>query len=196
MIRAYFATLALAIVICAGTAAQTRTLPTFEVERGWPKIPAKWLVGDASSFAVDKQDNVWLLHRPRTLVKPEDAAKAAPPVMVFDAAGNFVKAWGGEGSGYEWRQREHGIHLDATGAVWITGNNCPTNGIAGLKPVADDQILKFTADGKFLLQIGKSNQSGGNADTKNVHRAADVWVHSATNEAFVADGYGNHRVIV
>jgi DNA-binding beta-propeller fold protein YncE len=47
-----------------------------------------------------------------------------------------------------------------------------------------------------LLQIGGSNQSKGNADTKNVHRAADVWVHSQTNEAFVADGYGNHRVIV
>jgi hypothetical protein len=62
--------------------------------------------------------------------------------------------------------------------------------------VADDQILKFNADGTFLLQIGKSNQSGGNADTKNVHRAADVWVHPATNEAFVADGYGNHRVVV
>jgi hypothetical protein len=62
--------------------------------------------------------------------------------------------------------------------------------------VADDQVLKFNGEGKFLLQIGKSNQSGGNADTKNVHRAADVWVSPATNEAFVADGYGNHRVIV
>ena len=47
-----------------------------------------------------------------------------------------------------------------------------------------------------MLQIGASNQSKGNADTKNVHRAADVWVHPQTNEAFVADGYGNHRVII
>ena len=29
-----------------------------------------------------------------------------------------------------------------------------------------------------------------------MHRAADVWLHPQTNELFVADGYGNHRVIV
>jgi DNA-binding beta-propeller fold protein YncE len=178
-----------------GTAG-TRSLPTFEVDRGWPKVPAKWKLGDPSSFAVDAQDHVWLLHRPRTLLKPEDAAKKAPPVMVFDTAGNFVKAWGGEGAGYEWPQREHGIHIDNKGFVWITGNNCPTNGIAGLKPVADDQMLKFTQDGKFVMQIGRSNQSKGNADTQNVHRAADVQVYPRTNELFVADGYGNHRVAV
>jgi DNA-binding beta-propeller fold protein YncE len=167
----------------------------FEVDRAWPKVPAKWKLGDASSFAVDAQDNVWLLHRPRTL-KPDQAAMAAPPVMVFDPAGNFVKAWGGAGTGYEWPEREHGIHIDYKGNVWLGGINCPTNGQPGLKPVADDQLLKFTADGKFVMQIGRSNQSKGNADTRNVHRAADVWVHPRTNELFVADGYGNHRVAV
>src|SRR5215469_3856848 len=64
-----------------------RSLPTFEVDASWPKVPAKWKLGDASSFAVDAQDNVWLLHRPRTLKDP-DFAMAAPPVMVFDQAGN------------------------------------------------------------------------------------------------------------
>ncbi|MSO29999.1 MAG: hypothetical protein EXQ48_03515 [Acidobacteria bacterium] len=176
--------------------APARRLPVFEVDRAWPAVPAKWKLGDPSSFAVDAQDHVWVLHRPRTLVKPEDAAKAAPPVMVFDTAGTFIKAWGGAGAGYEWPEREHGIHIDNKGFVWVTGNNCPTNGLPGLKKVADDQILKLTEDGKFVRQIGKSNQSTGNADTRNVHRAADVWVHPPTNELFVADGYGNHRVIV
>jgi len=46
------------------------------------------------------------------------------------------------------------------------------------------------------MQIGRSNHSMGNADTRNVHRAADMWVHTATNELFVADGYGNHRIVV
>ena len=173
-----------------------RSLPMFEVDKAWPKVPAKWKVGDPSSFAIDGQDNVWLLHRPRTLVKPDEAAMAAPPVMVFDTAGTFLKAWGGAGSGYEWPEREHGIHVDARGFVWITGNNCPTNGLPGLKQVADDQILKFGADGKFVMQIGRSNQSTGNADTRNVHRAADVWMEPRRNELFVADGYGNHRVVV
>jgi len=175
--------------------AKARSLPMFDVDRAWPKVPAKWKLGDASSFAVDAKDNVWLLNRPRTL-KPDQAAMAAPPVVVFDTAGNFIKAWGGAGTGYEWPEREHGIHIDYKGFVWISGNNCPTNGLPGLKRVADDQLLKFTQDGKFVMQLGHSNQSKGNADTRNVHRAADVWVYPRTNEVFVADGYGNHRVAV
>jgi len=173
-----------------------RALPVFEVDKAWPKVPPKWKTGDPSSFAIDAQDNVWLLHRPRALLKLEDAKLAAPPVMVFDGAGNFIKAWGGAGNGYEWPEREHAIHIDPKGFVWVTGNNCPTNGIQGVRPVADDQIVKFTPEGKFLLQIGKSNQSKGNADTANVHRAGDLQVHPQTNELVVADGYGNHRVIV
>jgi len=172
-----------------------RALPTFEVDKSWPKLPPQWKVGDVSSFASDAQGNIYLLHRPRTLKDPE-FANAAPPVLVFDAAGNFVRGWGGDGNGYEWPQREHGIYIDNKGFVWLGGNNCPQNGLARLKPVADDQLLKFTPEGKFVMQIGHSNQSKGNADTQNVHRAADVQVYPPTNELFVADGYGNHRVVV
>src|SRR5258708_25226841 len=133
----------------APAAAQTpaaRSLPTFEVDAAWPKIPAKWKVGDASSFAVDAQDNVWLLHRPRTL-KPEQAAMAAPPVMVFDTAGNFIKAWGGAGRGLEWAERGDRIHIDHKGFVWGGGNSRPDNRPPGLKPVPDDQLLEVTHDG-------------------------------------------------
>jgi len=190
--------LAAALLFTTHASAQSqppRPVPTFAVDASWPKVPPQWKLGDASSIAIDAQDNVYVLHRPRTL-KPEDAAKAAPPVMVFDPAGNFVKSWGGPGSGFEWPEREHGIHIDHKGFAWIGGNQCPTSGTAGLKPVADDALLKFSLDGKFLLQIGKSNQSKGDTDTVNVHRAADAWVWPRTNELFVADGYGNHRVIV
>ncbi|MBI3047757.1 MAG: hypothetical protein HYY76_05555 [Acidobacteria bacterium] len=176
--------------------AQARSLPVFEVDKAWPKVPPKWKLGDPSSFAIDAKDNVWLLHRPRTLLKPEEAKMAAPPVIVFDQAGNFVRAWGGDAPGYQWPEREHGIHIDHRGFVWVTGNNCPTNGIKNLRPVADDQIVKFTQEGKFVRQVGRTSESKGNADTRNVHRAADVWVHAPTNEAFVADGYGNRRVAV
>ena len=175
--------------------AQGRRVPIFEVDRTWPKVPEKWKLGDPSSIAINAQDQVFVLHRPRTL-KPDQAPMAAPPVIVFDAAGNYVRAWGGDGSGYQWPQREHGIHIDNKGFVWLGGNNCPTNGIANLKPVADDQLLKFTQEGKFVLQIGKSNMSKGNNDTGNLHRPADVQVYAPTNELFVADGYGNHRVAV
>src|SRR5499427_4620603 len=179
----------------AAVAQAPRALPTFEFEKDWPKVPPQWKVGDVSSFTADAQGNIWLLHRPRTL-KGEDLKKAAPPVMVFDVNGNFIKAWGGDGAGYEWPQREHGIYIDYKGFVWLGGNNCPGLKLAGLKPVADDQLLKFTQDGKLVMQIGHSNQSKGNADTQNLHRPADEWVYPPTNELFVADGYGNHRVAV
>ena len=180
----------------AGTAtAQGRSLPIFEVDGAWPAVPAEMKLGAPSSIAIDAQDNVWVLHRPLTL-PPEEAAMAAPPVVVFDTAGNFIKAWGGPGAGYEWPQREHGLHIDHEGFVWLGGNNCPTNGVPRVEPVNDDQLLKFTQDGTFVMQIGRSDGSSGNADTMNLHRPADQQVHPPTNELFVADGYGNRRVAV
>ena len=64
-------------IVAAQSIPAPRSLPTFEIDRTWPKLPAKWKVGDASSFAIDARDNVWLLHRPRTL-KAEESAMAAP----------------------------------------------------------------------------------------------------------------------
>src|SRR5215467_15394748 len=93
-----------------GRAQTPRPLPRFEVEAGWAKVPPQFRVGDVSSFAVNAEDQVFLIHRPRTL-KPDQAAMAAPPVMVFDAAGNYITGWGGAGPGYEWIEREHGIHI-------------------------------------------------------------------------------------
>jgi hypothetical protein len=176
-------------------AAHAQGMPQFEVDKAWPKKPAGMKFGDVSSIAIDAQDRAWVLTRPRTL-KPEDAKSAAPPITIFDSAGNYVRGWGGDGTGYEWPQREHGILIDSKGFVWLGGNSCPTNGLPGLKPVADDQILKFTQDGKFVMQVGHSNQSKGNADTANFHRPADAQFVQQTNELFVADGYGNHRVVV
>src|SRR5262249_36175350 len=60
----------------------------------------------------------------------------------------------------------------------------------------DDQLLKFTKTGKFVMQVGRRGQSKGNTDTVNVHGAADMVVFQKTNEVFVADGYGKRRVIV
>src|SRR5262245_60361913 len=99
------------MLLVADVSAQTRSLPRFELEAGWPKVPPQFRVGDVSSFAVNAQDDVFLLHRPRTL-KPDQAAMAAPPVMVFDASGNYLRSWGGAGQGYE-RSEEHTSELQS-----------------------------------------------------------------------------------
>ena len=164
-------------------------IPQFAEERGWLKLPAKWRLGNTSAVSVDAQGHVWVLHRPRTL--PENLrAMAAPPVLEFDAAGNFIQGWGGSSRQvrrprYEWPENEHGLHVDPKGFVWVVGNAMPQDG----------QILKFTKAGKFVLQIGKSGQTGGNT-TQFLLGASGLRVHPKTNELFVSDGYGNSRVMV
>ena len=158
--------------------------PTFTVDPSWPKVPQKWQFGQVASVSVDGNDHVWILQRPSTL-EPHEKAQAAPPVLEFDAAGNFLRAWGGAGNGYEWPLSEHGIFVDHKGFVWICGNG-----------PRDHQILNFTKDGTFVMQIGKAGQSKGNSDTQNVKQPADTFVHAPTNELFVADGYGNRRIVV
>jgi DNA-binding beta-propeller fold protein YncE len=173
----------------AAQARQTpaREVPTFEVDPSWPKkLPNNWVWGAVSDVNVDAQDHVWVISRPREVVKPElRSMTAAPPVIEFDGAGNYIQGWGGPGEGYEWPDAEHGINVDYKGYVWIAGRGKD-----------DDQILKFTNTGKFVMQIGHSAQSKGNTDTANLNLPADVTVYPKTNELFVADGYGNRRVIV
>ena len=175
--------------------AQARAVPAFQEDATWPQMPAKWKLGNVASVAVDSRDHVWILHRPRTL-PADQVPMSAPPVLEFDAAGNFVQAWGGNGAGYEWPQREHGIYVDHTDHVWIGGNNNKERKLPLLEPINDDQILKFTRTGKFVLQIGRRDRSAGDSDTANVRQPADMVVYPKTNELFVADGYGNHRLIV
>jgi DNA-binding beta-propeller fold protein YncE len=163
-------------------------VPRFQVDPAWPKqLPNHWLVGAVVGVAVDANDHVWITHRPSTLQPNETRSfwKAAPPVLEFDQEGNLVSSWGGPGAGYEWPQLEHGIYIDPQDNVWLGGG--------GEK---DAQILKFTRQGKFLLQIGHQGKNGGSNDTQNLGGTANMVVDAAANELYVADGYVNHRVIV
>jgi DNA-binding beta-propeller fold protein YncE len=169
--------------------------PLFEVDPFWPK-PFNGLLGMAIGVWVDEQDYVWIIHRSSaTLHNNEKGAelnppiaeccRGAPPVLAFDPEGNLVKSWGGPGPGYEWPQSNHGIHIDYKGNVWIGGN--------GEK---DAHILKFTKDGKFLMQVGGLGKNAGSNNLENFGRVAKIWVDPKTNEAYIADGYLNKRVAV
>ena len=106
-------------------------------------------------------------------------------MLEFDPAGNLVGHWGGPGAGYQWPESNHGITVDHDGNVWIGGNGN-----------TDTQILKFTRTGQFLLQVGKQGVHGGSNDLGNFWRAAKIFPDPAANELYVADGYGNRRVVV
>ncbi|MCC7241419.1 MAG: hypothetical protein IT180_05805 [Acidobacteria bacterium] len=179
---------AAAVVAAQSPAPDPLLAPSFRVDPAWPKpLPNRWLVGAVVGVAVDKRDHVWVVHRPGTLQPNETRSiwRAAPPVLEFDPDGNLVASWGGPGDGYEWPDLEHGIYLDEDDHVWL--------GAGGEK---DSHLLKFTREGRFLLQIGRKGQNGGSNDTANLGGAANVVVDRAANEVYVADGYVNHRVIV
>ena len=169
----------------------TAAIPRFRVDPFWPgELPNNWILGQVSGVAVDENDHVWIVHRPRTLDARQRGEEGmccvpAPPVIEFSPEGSVLQSWGGPGQGFEWPENEHGIHVDHQGHVWI-GGNAP----------ADAHILKFTNDGKFLLQIGRSGQCGGSNDTNNLGRPASIEVDAGANEVYISDGYGNRRVVV
>jgi hypothetical protein len=175
--------------------ANTVKAPVFEVDPLWPKpLPNHWLLGMAIGVWVDEKDHVWIIHRGAATLNDNELAltknvgeccASAPPVLEFDPSGRLVQAWGGPGPGYEWPDSNHGIHIDHKGNVWIGGNG-----------ENDAHILKFTRDGKFLMQMGKHKGNKGSNDTENFGRVAKIWVDPKTNEAYVADGYKNKRVAV
>ena len=187
----------------AATEAAGVQAPRFEVDPLWPKpLPNHWIQGASVGVSVDAQDHIWIVHRTNSYEPMEIYATAkppaaeccvpAPPVLEFDEEGNLIGHWGGPGEGYDWPDSNHGIFVDYKGNVWIGGNS------KGKDPghFRDNQVLKFTQDGKFLMQIGHPNKSQGSNDIENLKGPAKVFLDKATDELYVADGYGNHRVIV
>lgn len=196
--------------------AATAQAPRFEVDPFWPKpLPNHWVIGATIGVAVDARDHVWILHRQGSLEEKEKYATwspqastccvPAPPVLEFNAQGDLVGSWGGPGTGYTWPSSNHGIDVDYKGNVWIGGNGRGKQAaaiahnedrMADAGPVHDSMLLKFTQSGKLLMQIGQPNQSKGSNDIKNLRLPAKSIVDPKTNELYVADGYGNRRVIV
>ena len=188
---------ALAIGLLLAVSAEAEApVPSFAVDASWPKpLPNNWILGQVASVFVDREDHVWVLHRPRSLTPDERGATLdppmsiccvpAPPVIEFDRAGTVLRSWGGPGPGYDWPAQEHGLRVDGKGFVWIGGNGAN-----------DGMVLKFTLDGKFVMQVGRSAPRTDDADTSQLAKPADIWIDEAADEAYIADGYGNHRVIV
>ncbi len=174
--------------------AKADATPRFEPQPFWPKpLPDNWILGQVSGIAVDKNDHIWIVHRPASLLDDEKGAqkdppatkccKAAPPVLKFDADGNLLASWG-PASGGQWIKNEHGIHVDGAGNVWVGGNN------------EGDQILQFSPEGKFILQVGKDDGTKGSMSTTRLGRPAHMVTDDAANKIYVADGYGNRRIVV
>ena len=171
--------------------------PKFEVDPYWPKpMPNNWHIALTIGVGIDAGDNVWIIHRADQLSESEvgegGTGEHAPPVLAFNPKGEVIQAWGGPDpqGRYEWPASNHGIVVDNKGYVWIGGNGG-----------GDAHILKFTQTGQFIAQYGRANppclqQGGCSNDMENFGQVAKIIIHAKDNEAYIADGYGNHRVAV
>ncbi|HEU4391634.1 MAG TPA: hypothetical protein VFV34_27850 [Blastocatellia bacterium] len=192
--------------------------PSFVVDPLWPKpLPNHWVLGSVTGVAVDSQDHIWIVHqgadslgnneKGAILNPPTGCCVPAPPVLEFDQAGNLVSHWGGPGQGYDWPQSTGGITVDHQGNLWIAAagqsESAARPQAAGARtatPAApkpqDAHVIKFSRTGQFRLQIGHAGKVESSDSKTGFNRPAAVRVDSATNEVYVADGFGNHRVAV
>jgi DNA-binding beta-propeller fold protein YncE len=161
-----------------------------------------------------------VLGHPRPYGQLSGCCIPAPSVLVFDQAGSLLQAWGGPGDpgflekrcrqqdGCFWPAREHGIYVDHNDFVYVAGNGQAQN-FHGQFPWApsfgnDSHVLKFKADGTFVLQIGNAGAKGPNSNdvnggingTPQPFLPADMTVDPKTNLLYIADGYGNRRVLI
>ena len=179
-------------------------VPILEYDPTWPKrpLPNDGIFGAILAIDVDNEDHVWVMHWPHYIQGGFSSVTMKPLAFVseFDANGELLQQWGEAedpnlpAPGFEWardRGGAHGIYRDHEGNIW-TGSHTPGARYEG----AYANLAKFTNDGTLIMQKGAFGQSTGNADTENFGQPTGIVVDEATNEAFVADGYDNRRVIV
>jgi DNA-binding beta-propeller fold protein YncE len=152
----------------AAPAAPLTGIPTFAPDPKWPVPPNDWQWGQVIGIFADSRGHVWTSNRGR--------------ITEWDPQGKLVQSWDARGPDGKW-STIHGLFVDHNGFVWTNARE-------------SQLTIKFTRTGQVSLVIGKFDQTGGSNDTTLMGRPSEIWVDPADNEAFVADGYGNRRIIV
>ena len=131
----------------------------------WAKIPmGVTFRGDATSIAVDSEDNVYVFNRGNY------------PIAVFDKDGDFIR-----GFGHGDFVRPHGIEIDLDDNIYLVDDD-------------GHFIQKRNNDGEILFTLGEKGkpckwQSGG-----MFNRPTDIAIHPISRDLFISDGYGNSRI--
>lgn len=210
---------ALLVGLSAGCGDADAPVPTFEVAL-WPMpLEYPYILGAVTGVTVAPDGHVLVVTRQDHFnhagpgseigattmgaVRSGQCCVPTQAVLEFDPDGNLVREWGGmqfdsggtlvreanpRGGEYTWFARPHGIAVDPQGNVWIGGSGIPDS--------ADTHILKFTRDGQFLLQIGQAGAAPNSQSTSSFGGVARIAFDAGANEAYVADGFFNRRVVV
>lgn len=188
--------LVFAVAVDVTAPAQTPSVPEYELDREWPKLPLpnRWITGGLGGMCVDSRDHVYILNRQNVVQADLNAAQLAPPVIEFDPAGNVVQAWG---DADVIGDRLHDCYVDDEQNVWLVA-------------AGTGVVQKYSSDGSSLLfQIGESgvyDSSDGtregtplNSDRAQFFLPASIDIDDSTGDIYVADGEtpaGNQRVAV
>jgi DNA-binding beta-propeller fold protein YncE len=148
--------------------AALKGVPAFKADPNWPVLPPDWNWGQVIGIFADSRGHVWTSSRSR--------------ISEWDPQGKLLQSWDARGPDGNW-STIHGLFVDHNGFVWTNARE-------------SNLTVKFTRDGKVVLVIGKYNETGGSNDPSLMGRPSEIWVDPADNELFVADGYGNRRIIV
>jgi len=200
-------------------------VPRFVVDPFYPKpLPDNWVTGEVGGTCIDANDHLFIVTRgfqTNALTPPEGVGGApksiaAPPVIEFDPDGNVANSWGDPTQDAQGRNAVlpggiHGCFVDYQGNVWIGGNS------------GDGVVQKYSHDGKMLLQIGQkfvcdrpdittgptpglgpcTNAMQTGTSKTHLNLPADIAVDpnpdpvtGKRGNVYIADGYGNHRVVV
>ncbi|MCY4602553.1 MAG: hypothetical protein OXF27_21835, partial [Acidobacteria bacterium] len=215
--------LLLALPAAQGGAAPTYRVDPFwpkplPTETGADGLERLWVTGMVGASCVDSRDRIVTVNRgflPNGLLSQEgDQSIPSPPVVIYDREGNVADSWGDptltdDGAAAVLPHGIHGCFVDHMDNIWIAGNS-------------DGVVQKWTNDGsRMLLQIGTTGlcdgpptlrpnapfptcgEPGNNTSRTLLNAPADIAVDPepdpVTGErgsVYVADGYGNHRMVV
>jgi hypothetical protein len=172
-----------------------RQRPRFarEVETPRLHLPPGKQIAAVLAVAVAANGDIFLLHQPDAQGANPDTAQSGhwlQPLVHLSAEGDFIDAWGGpdhvaSADGVsQWPEKLEGLECDAEGDLWIFGYGA-----------SDNAVLRFSPAGELKLRIGQRGKRGENTDTAHLGSPTSCQHDIARREVFIADGYGNHRVI-
>ncbi len=152
------------------------------------------------------------------------SAIPSPPVVEYDSDGNAIAGWGNPsliqtGADYGYAaylpQGAHGCYVDYQGNIWLGGNG------DGIVQKYNPMIAAVEgASATYVLQIGTKGMCDGTQTTTNpfsscgetndnntshtlLNEPPDIAVDPSIDPVtgkrgsiYIADGYGNHRVVV
>jgi hypothetical protein len=183
-------------------------------------VPKVWATGEVGGSCIDSHEHIVTLNRGFLgkggvgAIGQGDGpfAVAAPPVILYDTAGNVVTSFGdpaidANGGPKTMPGGFHGCFVDYQDNIWMGGNN-------------DGVVEKWSHDGKLLLTIGQKGVCDGNPNPNKpfyptcgspglnksqtlLNNPADIAVDpnpdpvtGQRGSVYIADGYGNFRVAV